>query len=72
MADKKAETTSEGTATKTLRALWTQSAAAHLKAVREGRPPKSEEVLKLQDTLEAIESREELDRLNAIARGGAA
>ncbi len=55
--------------TVTLRAMWTHSAAKVLEGIRNGEEVDAAEVLKLQATLEAIEGREEIDRVNAIARG---
>jgi hypothetical protein len=59
----------EQTDTQALRRMWSQSAAKIAQDIRDGKPPAASEVAKLQDTLEAIEGRENLERLNALTRG---
>lgn len=68
-SDKKPEEPRAVRDTGTLRAMWTQSAANLVAKLRAGEQVRAEDVEKLQVTLEGIEAREEVGRLNAIARG---
>jgi hypothetical protein len=55
------------TDTNRLRAIWSQSAGNIVERLREGGSVSADEVSNLQKSLEGIEGREELEKINKIA-----
>jgi hypothetical protein len=69
MPKAKPDQTQEQQDTTTLRSMWTHAAAGTVQQIRSGDAVHPAEVERLQKTLEGIETREDIDKLNAIARG---